>query len=178
MTGRRRTALLLFASAFVLAVVASLSLSAMRAREAPASHAAIEMAASVAAEHPVVTNSGQGKSYFDVVGHSADDFHKLLQRAHMIYQESPSAERVALEVVLVLHGPDIEFFDGANYTQYQNIVDLAAILDALGVFDFKMCAASAAGLGLAAEQVPPFIEFVPYGPAEIDRLQGAGYVRL
>ena len=177
MTGRRRTALLLLASAFVLAVVA-LSLSAMRSREAPASHAAIEMAASVAAEHPVVTSSGQGKFYFDVVGHSADDFHKLLQHAHMIYQESPAAERVALEVVLVLRGPDIEFFDGANYTQYQNIVDLAAILDALGVFDFKMCAASAAGLGLAAEQVPPFIEFVPYGPAEIDRLKGAGYVRL
>lgn len=118
------------------------------------------------------------KLYFDVHGHSAEEFTALLDRAHDIYNETPSLDRAALEVVLVLHGPDIDFFAAKNYEKYQHIVDLSAQLDAFGVFDFKMCAVSAASLGLAESEVPPFIEFVPYGPEEIERLEAAGYVQI
>ena len=97
----------------------------------------------------------------------------------MIYEETYVAERASLKVVLVLHGPDIDFFfSSRNYSKYQNIVDLAAKLDAFDLFDFKMCAASAANLGLEESEVPPFIEFVPYGSDEIERLKSAGFVQL
>ena len=41
-----------------------------------------------------------------------------------------------------------------------------------------MCAASAANLGLEESEVPPFIEFVPYGSDEIERLKSAGFVQI
>ena len=96
----------------------------------------------------------------------------------MIYEDTPVAERANLKVVLVLHGPDIDFFSSRNYSKYQNIVDLAAKLDAFDVFDFKMCATSAASFGLEESEVPPFVEFVPYGPDEIEQLKSAGFVQL
>ena len=125
-----------------------------------------------------VTPPAGSKLYFDIHGHSAKEFIALLDRAQDIYNETPTSERGALAVVLVLHGPDIDFFAAKNYARYQHIVDLAAQLDAFGVFDFKMCAASAASLSLAETEVPPFIEFVPYGPEEIERLEAAGYVQI
>lgn len=129
-------------------------------------------------ETAVPAPASEAKLYFDVIGHSTDEFFALLDRAHMIYEETPVAERASLKVVLVLHGPDIDFFSSRNYSKDQNIVDLAAKLDAFDVFDFKMCAAFAANLGLEESEVPPFIEFVPYGPDEIERLKSAGFVQL
>ena len=125
-----------------------------------------------------VSPAAQSKFYFDIIGHSAAEFSALLNRAHIIYNETPAPDRAALEIVLVLHGPDIDFFAQKNCAKYQNIVDLAAQLDAFGVFDFKMCAASAAGLGLAESEVPAFVEFVPYGPEEIARLEASGFVQI
>ena len=125
-----------------------------------------------------VMPAAESKFYFDIIGHSAAEFRALLDRARTIYNETPTPDRDALEIVLVLHGPDIDFFEQKNYAKYQNIVELAAQLDAFGVFDFKMCAASAADLGLAESDVPAFIEFVPYGPEEIARLETSGFVQI
>lgn len=118
------------------------------------------------------------KYFFNVHNHSADEFRTLLARAGAIYNETAAEKRKSLEVVMVLHGPDIDFFDRNNHAEYQDIVDAAAQLDAYGVFDFKVCRATAAMRGVAREDVPAFIEFVPYGPREIARLEEAGYVRL
>ena len=46
------------------------------------------------------------------------------------------------------------------------------------MFDFKVCTVSANRLGLDIDDVPPFIEFVPYGPSEISELENAGFVRF
>ncbi len=119
-----------------------------------------------------------GKYYFDVSNHSAEEFRALLERAYAIYEQTPPAARAALEVIMVRHGPDIAYFANHNYAEHQDIVDLAAKLDAFGVFDFKVCTVAANRLGIDAEQVPPFIEFVPYGPGELERLREAGFVRL
>lgn len=118
------------------------------------------------------------KFFFDVFGHSPDEFRALLRRAQMIYQQSDDAARAELEVVVVLHGPDIRFFATNETGEYDDIVNLAAKLDAFGVFDFKLCAATASRLEVAESEVPAFIEFVPYGPQEIDRLKEAGFISL
>lgn len=83
-----------------------------------------------------------------------------------------------MTIAIVLHGPDITFFAADNYAQYRELVDLAATLDAQGYVDLKACTVSVSRRGLEAAQFPPFIEFVPYGPDEIDRLKAQGYVRF
>lgn len=119
-----------------------------------------------------------GKYYFDVVHHSAEEFAALMARAHAIYEQTPADQRDRLSIVLVIHGPDIDFFRRDNYSEHQSLVDSAARLDAFGVFDFKVCARTAARRGISEDDVPDFVEFVPYGPDEIDELKDRGYMRL
>ncbi|MEQ8232590.1 MAG: DsrE family protein [Gammaproteobacteria bacterium] len=116
--------------------------------------------------------------YFDVTGHSADELRALLERAAAVHAATPAVPGEPPAVVLVLHGPDVEYFARHNAARHGDIVARAAALDAAGVLDFKMCAATAARRGIDASEVPPFIELVPWAGDEIERLQQAGYVRL
>ena len=143
----------------------------------PVPAAAPEAAPSVVLK-PAPAAETERKFLFDVSGHSADEFRALLLRAQKIYEESDPDARSNLEVVMVLHGPDIQFFAADRVEDYGDIVDLAAKLDAFGVFDFKLCAATASRLGVSESEVPAFVEFVPYGPQEVNRLEAAGFVRL
>ena len=93
-------------------------------------------------------------------------------------KKRPSPNARASKSCSCFTAPTSIFFSSRNYSKYQNIVDLAAKLDAFDVFYFKMCDASAANLGLEESEVPPFIEFVPYGPDEIERLKSAGFVQF
>ncbi len=116
--------------------------------------------------------------YFDVASHDASEFRALLERAAEIYAATPAPQRDALEVVLVIHGPDIEYLATANSARYGDIIELARELEAHGVFDFKMCASAARQRGIAPADLPPFVELVPWAPDEFERLERAGYVRL
>jgi intracellular sulfur oxidation DsrE/DsrF family protein len=57
-------------------------------------------------------------------------------------------------------------------------VDQAARLDAAHVIEVKMCLTEMHHLGLRKEDIPGFIELVPYGPDEEERLRRSGYVYL
>lgn len=116
--------------------------------------------------------------YFDVASHDASEFRALLERAAEIYAATPAPQRDALEVVLVIHGPDIEYLATANRARYGDIIELARELEAHGVFDFKLCASAARQRGIAPADLPPFVELVPWAPDEFERLEQAGYVRL
>jgi intracellular sulfur oxidation DsrE/DsrF family protein len=116
--------------------------------------------------------------FFDVYGHSAAEIKALLNRAKETHDSLPADLQDDVRIAMVLHGPDVAFFATDNYEQYKDLVDLAAKLDAFGFVDLKACAASIRSHGLQAEGFPPFIELVPYGPAEVSRLRSAGYVQL
>jgi intracellular sulfur oxidation DsrE/DsrF family protein len=116
--------------------------------------------------------------FFDVYGHSADEITALLERAEDVYENLPAEIRPDIRIAVVLHGPDVAFFATENYARNKPLVDLAASLDAFGFVDLKVCAASVRNQGLEASNFPPFIELVPYGPAEVSRLQAADYVQL
>jgi len=116
--------------------------------------------------------------FFDVYGHSAAEIEALLNRAKDTYDSLPADLHDDVRIAMVLHGPDVAFFSTDNYDQYKDLVDLAASLDAFGFVDLKVCAASVRSHGLQPEKFPPFIELVPYGPAEVSRLRSAGYVQL
>ena len=111
----------------------------------------------------------------DVSVHSLDELRVLLDRAEeLAMRPQPQGEKAG--VVLVLHGPEVKFFAISNYTRYKEIVDKAARLDAFDVVDVKICRTMMEKLGVERDQIPAFIEQVPYGPGEVGRLVREGYL--
>lgn len=127
---------------------------------------------------PTRNDTAPIRYFFDVYGHTAEEITALLRRAQTAHDELPEAAQGSISIAIVLHGPDVTYFAADNYAQYRELVDLAATLDAQGYVDLKACTVSVSSRGLDAAQFPPFIEFVPYGPDEIDRLKAQGYVRF
>ena len=115
--------------------------------------------------------------FFDVSDHTAEELQALLMRIEEITEASPETFD-KLEIVMILHGPDIGLFTQSNYEQNQQLIDLAAKLDAFNVVDMKVCETAMNSLGVNPNEIPPFIESVPYAPAEIERLQQEGYISL
>ena len=107
--------------------------------------------------------------------HTIEELGVLLERAEQLAMK-PRPGGGDASVVLVLHGPEVEFFSIRNYDQYKEIVDLAARLDAFDVVDVKVCQTMMGEYGIGPEDIPSFIEQVPYGPDEIERLVREGYV--
>lgn len=144
----------------------------------PAPTAASTPATVSTAFPPTRNDAAPTRYFFDVYGHTAEEITALLRRAQSAHDELPEAEQDSITIAIVLHGPDVTFFAADNYAQYRELVELAATLDAQGYVDLKACTVSVSSRGLDAAQFPPFIEFVPYGPDEIDRLEAQGYVRF
>ena len=122
-------------------------------------------------------NIGNTQYLFDVSNHTAEELEALLYRAEEI-REAHAEGYDDLEIVLVLHGPDINFFRQENYVTHKPIVDLAAKLDAYDIIDMKICETTMSNMGVARSEVPAFIESVPYAPDEIRRLGEEGYINL
>jgi len=115
------------------------------------------------------------KAVLDISVHTIDELKVLLDRAEGLAM-TPQPPGAAASVVLVLHGPEVEFFAISNYGKYKDIVDQAARLDAFDVVDVKICRAMMQTRGIPRDDIPAFIEQVPLGPLEIERLAGEGYV--
>lgn len=131
-------------------------------------------------EAPAATTSftiDNTRYFFDVSNHTVDELHALLERIEEITEASPETFD-QLEIVMVLHGPDINLFTEKNYRQNEKLITLAAKLDAFKVVDMKACETAMNSLGIDQSEIPPFIETVPYAPAEIQRLQEQGYINL
>jgi len=115
------------------------------------------------------------RAVLDITVHTMEELQVLFERAEKLAQ-MPRVAGVAASVVLVLHGPEVEFFSTRKYDQYKDIVDRAARLDSLDIVDVRICQTMMAEKGIARDDIPPFIEQVPQGPAEISRLVDEGYV--
>jgi intracellular sulfur oxidation DsrE/DsrF family protein len=111
----------------------------------------------------------------DISVHSLEELRVLLDRAEKLaMRPQPQGEKAG--IVLVLHGPEVEFFAIGNYSRYKDVVDQAARLDASDVVDVKICRTMMERLGVERDDIPAFIEQVPYGPGEVERLVRKGYV--
>ena len=112
----------------------------------------------------------------DISVHTLAGLKVLLDRAEELATR-PQVQGEEASVVLVLHGPEVEYFSIRNYAQYKDIVDQAARLDAFDVVDVKICQTMMEARGIQRDDIPSFIEQVPLGPGEIERLvQQQGYV--
>ena len=115
------------------------------------------------------------KAVLDISVHTIDELKVLLDRAEGLAM-APQPPGATASVILVLHGPEVEFFSISNYDKYKDIVDQAARLDAFDVVDVRICQAMMEIKGIPRDDIPAFIEQVPLGPVEIERLVGEGYV--
>ncbi len=115
------------------------------------------------------------RAVLDISVHTLEGLKVLFDRAEQLAMR-PQAQGGESSVVLVLHGPEVEFFSIRNYEKYKDIVDQAARLDAFDVVDVKICQTMLDIQGIERDDIPSFIEQVPLGPDEIERLRRQGYV--
>lgn len=123
------------------------------------------------------TPSAVPRQLFHITLHTSAEIESMLTRAEQL-AKTRRADGTPHAIALVLHGPEVEFFARRNYAKYQRLVDLAARLDATGVVEVKMCQTEMRAREVGPNEVPGFIELVPYGPDEEQRLLRKGYVYL
>ena len=124
---------------------------------------------------PPAFNQVPARTVLDVSVHSIEGLKVLFDRAEELAM-TPRPKGEDASVVLVLHGPEVEFFSIKNYDKYKAIVDQAARLDAFDVVDVKICQTMMGVRGIEQNDIPSFIELVPYGPGEVEQLKQEGYV--
>ena len=100
---------------------------------------------------------GNKRYLFDISEHSIEELELLLQRAEEITQTGID-ELDDLEIVMILHGPDIGWFTLDNYNQNRELVDLAKKLDTYEVIDLKVCETAMEKLEIDRSQIPTVIE--------------------
>lgn len=126
---------------------------------------------------PFKINESVAQGYLARIGYNdPDQLNEALGRVQAFYEEHGSDAAVS-PISLVVHGPEVEIFDRTNYQMFKSIVDRAAQLTALGVLDIAVCETRINDEGLSVGEVYPFVDTVPYGPAEVDRLlSDEGYI--
>ncbi len=137
---------------------------------------------SVALEPPSITQPSSkpakgGRYMFNISLHTREEIDALLTRAEQLAKTTHLSDNSS-GIALVLHGPEVEIFVKKNYARYKKLVDRAARLDADGIIEIKICKTAMRKRNIKDEDIPDFIEFVPFGPAEIERLKREGYVSL
>ena len=119
--------------------------------------------------------AGSGRTVLDISVHTLAELEVLFERAGELVMKPRSSGEEA-SIVLVLHGPEVDFFSIRNYDKYKDIVDEAARLDAFDVVDIRICQTMMDARGIGPDDIPSFIEQVPYGPGEVERLVEDGYL--
>lgn len=110
----------------------------------------------------------------DIALHTLAELRQLLEQAEKI-ANGESQYNIDEPIAVVLHGEEIKAFIRSNYRSNKALVDLAARLDAFNVIDVKVCKRWMGANGIMVNQLPPFVEAVPFGVAERNRLEKVGY---
>ncbi|MBU6955445.1 MULTISPECIES: hypothetical protein [unclassified Hahella] len=107
--------------------------------------------------------------------HTPEEIAELFERASKLL-EGENGYSLGSPIAFVLHGPEVEYFAKMNYPEFKSIVDKAAQLDAFRVIDVRVCNTYLRIHNIDRSALPPFVEIVPYGPAEEKKLKEKGYV--
>lgn len=119
-----------------------------------------------------------GRYLFSVTLHTKKEIKSLLTRAESLSRALKPSKKNHAGIALVLHGREIGLFDKKNYQKFRGIVDKAAHLDASNILEIKICKTIMDAMNIKKEDIPSFIEIVPYGPDEEERLLKQGYTYL
>ena len=105
---------------------------------------------------------------FGVTVRTAQQLDAVLDRANSL--RSLFNPEQHSRIAIVLHGDELKLFQKANYSENQSIVDRARQLDQAQIIDIKACQTMMRTLDIQQSELPGFIEQVPLGPAEVERL--------
>ena len=114
---------------------------------------------------------------FSVTVTSAQQLDVVLNRAEELRDlfDPDQHSRIAI----VLHGDELQLFQEQNYSTNMSVVERARLLDQDNIIDIKACQTMMRTLQIGQNELPSFIEQVPFAPAEIERLQvEEGFTRL
>ncbi len=106
--------------------------------------------------------------------HTPEELKAVFEKAEMLMAEGEKFPDFD-PITVILHGPELKVFSRKNYNTYKHIVELAARLEAFKVIDVRVCEVQMEREGIQAGDLPAFIDTVPYGPAEEQRLLNKGY---
>jgi intracellular sulfur oxidation DsrE/DsrF family protein len=110
----------------------------------------------------------------NIVLHTLAELEQLLVQAEEI-SNNDEQYNLTQPIAIVLHGEEIKAFIRTNYRTNKQMVDLAARLDAFKVIDIKVCKRWIGQNNIMLNELPAFLEPVPFGAAEKTRLQRSGY---
>lgn len=117
----------------------------------------------------------QEKFVARIEAHSKDEMLEILRRSEAFVDDALADENF-IPIELILHGDEILLFDIESYEKNKELVDLAAKLDSLNVINVKICNTWMLAHGLKESELPPFVNFVLYGPLEKWSKKRAGYI--
>ncbi len=114
---------------------------------------------------------------FSVTVESAEQLNVVLTRAEDL-RELFDPEQHG-KIAVVLHGDELRLFHKGQDSLNQSLVERARMLDQDNIIDIKACQTMMRTLQIEQEELPGFIEQVPFAPAEVRRLQREeGFTRL
>lgn len=106
--------------------------------------------------------------------HTPEEVSAILGRAESLF-DSADGYPSQTPIALILHGEETWAFLKSNYATNRVLVDQAARLDAYNVIDVQVCETWMRDNDVSADQLPPFVSTVPYGPAVEQELRQQGY---
>ena len=114
---------------------------------------------------------------FSVTVTSAQQLDVVLSRAEDLREQFDPDQHS--RIAIVLHGDELQLFQEQNYSTNMSVVERARLLDQDNIIDIKACQTMMRTLQIGQNELPSFIEQVPFAPAEIERLQvEEGFTRL
>jgi intracellular sulfur oxidation DsrE/DsrF family protein len=102
----------------------------------------------------------QNKQQLDVVLDRAEDLRELF---------NPDEHG---KIAIVLHGDELQLFQKDGYRLNQSMVERARLLDQDNIIDIKACQTMMRELQIEQNELPSFIEQVPFAPTEIKKEEG------
>jgi len=126
--------------------------------------------AAAALAGPALAAEGAPRVYLEVSPDDEDDLSRLFDTL-----EGSLEDGLAIDgpVIVVLHGDEARpFTSGAP----SPLVDRGARLQAFDLVELRMCETWMTDNGIAREDLPPFVDVVPFAPEEVKRLEDDGYL--
>ena len=125
----------------------------------------------------IAQDGGEKGFVFSVTVSSPQQLDVVLDRAEKLRALFNSDDRG--KIAIVLHGAELQMFQKQNYSSNRATVERARLLDEDRIIDIKACQTKMRELHIEQNELPGFIEQVPYAPAEIERLEREqGFTRL
>jgi intracellular sulfur oxidation DsrE/DsrF family protein len=106
---------------------------------------------------------------------SLQSLQKVLSRADGYFKKNDFL-RLPIPIHIILHGKEARVLVWENYKKHQELVDMAARLQALGVVKIEVCETWMRHSGVTKEALAPFVDTVPYGPSREQQLRDKGFL--